>query len=112
MTTLYTDTETAFRDGDGKVIDDCLAALVNRLAQLVVEADRDKLTEFWRALSGVHYRATAGGIRAEQAGNAGYLEALYHVAKAVRDTLDTKAKGEPIPKPLSHYRGGGLPWLH
>ena len=86
--TLSRDVLGAFRSGDREAVRDALAPVVNRAARLIAEANRQRLTEFWRTLSALHYEAQPLDLAPDLREQRGYLEAIVQLAKAVRDQAD------------------------
>jgi DNA-binding HxlR family transcriptional regulator len=86
--TLTHDLLSAFRSADPEAVRDELAHVVNRAARLIARANRQELAEFWKTLSAVHYEAESLELPPELREQRGYLEAIVHLAKAVRDQSD------------------------
>ena len=78
----------AFRSGDRGAVREALGRVVNRAARLMTEAHRQRLTEFWKTLSAAHYDAEGLDLAPDLREQRGYLEAVVHLAKAVRDQSD------------------------
>ncbi|MBM4031199.1 MAG: helix-turn-helix transcriptional regulator [Planctomycetes bacterium] len=86
--TLFADIADAFRKRDEPAVSDLLATAVNRAARLIGEGNRESLTGFWRDVARLHYAIDAEELPAGLRERRGYLEAIVHLAKAVRDESD------------------------
>jgi len=97
-TTLSDDALQAFRSGDRNLAQDALGHVVNRAARLMAEANRQRLTEFWKDLAAAHYEAEGMELAPELREERGYLEAVVHLTKAVRDLSDDLEAIEKVKK--------------
>lgn len=88
---LHEEIAQAFRSADAEAVRDALASAANRAATLMAEANRHKLTEFWKQLAAVHHRMERLDLSPQLREKRGYLHALVQLARAVRDESDDLA---------------------
>jgi len=102
---LHEDIEQAFRSADPHAARDALAWAANRAAELMAEANRQKLTDFWKKLAAVHHQTERLDLTPELREQRGYLYALVQLSRAVRDQSDDL---EAIRQVKSHVRGPAI----
>lgn len=85
---LHEDIARAFRSADPDAARDALAWAANRAAELMAEANRQKLTDFWKKLAAVHHQTQRLDLTPELREQRGYLHALVQLCRAVRDQSD------------------------
>jgi hypothetical protein len=95
---LCEDISEAFRAGNAKALSDLLVFAVNRAADRMAEANRQRLTELWRDFAAVHYATERLELTPELREHRGYLAALVDVTKAVRDLSDDLEAIEKVKK--------------
>lgn len=104
-TTLFEDISQAFRSADPEAESDALAWAANRAADLMAEANRQKLTELWKGLAAVHHEAQRADLTPELREQRGYLAAIVHLSRAVRDQCDDLLAIQGV---KSHARGPAI----
>jgi len=82
---LVEDVLEAFRTQGARQARDALGQVVNRAARVIAEGNRRRLTELWKELARAHYEVQALDLNPELREKRGYLEAIVHLTRAVRD---------------------------
>ena len=77
----------AFGQGDIKEIRGALVRTINCFADLAIAGDRERLTALWKDIAQIHYELPED-LTAEIREQKGYLEALVHSTKAIRDQCE------------------------
>ena len=97
-TSLFEEITRAFRRGDARAADTALVWTLNRVSGLLAEGNRQRLTQLWKDLAGVHYDSERLDLTPELREHRGYLAALVDVTKAVRDLSDDLEAIEKVKK--------------